>query len=522
MQLKIDKKQPKLGRVQPALKDIILIMKGEVFMNLSENLKKIRKENHLSQEELAEKLGVSRQSVSKWESGGAYPEMDKMVQLCNLFNLNIDDLLNQDIGEINNTKQAKSSVNKFIYDFLNYLTKTINMLSSMKFKNKIKCIFEQCLIIGTIAFILFIISQVLESLINPLFSFLPSNIYYFVVYILNFIYGITCIIVATIIVSHLFKIRYLDYFENSEVENNVISEEKNEIDLNKENNHKSYLKEKKEKVIIRDPEHSGYKFINSLVKIFMFFVKCFAFMFGLLFCISMIAFLVGFVLSFIFIKTGLMFFGLITVLISCIAVNYVILNILYNFIFTHKSKKIRLAFVFLISLIICGIGIGLISICATKFNIVSYEDNAYISKETTIKMSDDIILDFHFGELEYVESDNEDVRIVTKTTKFNEVNFEKNKNTYTYYTYLSDLDAFEILKNVIKDINDKKIVLYENSKIIIYTNKSNIDKIKNNLNNYYENEQYKYYEDRISEYENRIFELEEEKNDLKNQFYENE
>ncbi len=37
--------------------------------NLSENLKKIRKDNHLSQEQLADDLGVSRQAISKWESG---------------------------------------------------------------------------------------------------------------------------------------------------------------------------------------------------------------------------------------------------------------------------------------------------------------------------------------------------------------------------------------------------------------------------------------------------------------------
>ena len=42
-------------------------------MNLADNLKKIRSDNKLSQEQLAEKLGVSRQSVSKWESGQAYP-----------------------------------------------------------------------------------------------------------------------------------------------------------------------------------------------------------------------------------------------------------------------------------------------------------------------------------------------------------------------------------------------------------------------------------------------------------------
>ncbi len=59
-------------------------------MNFSDNLKKIRKDNNLSQEQIAEKLGVSRQAVSKWESGLAYPEMDKMIQLCQMFNLNID------------------------------------------------------------------------------------------------------------------------------------------------------------------------------------------------------------------------------------------------------------------------------------------------------------------------------------------------------------------------------------------------------------------------------------------------
>ena len=61
-------------------------------MNLSDNLKKIRKDNNLSQEALAEKLGVSRQAVSKWESGLAYPEMDKVIQICNMFDLNIDEL----------------------------------------------------------------------------------------------------------------------------------------------------------------------------------------------------------------------------------------------------------------------------------------------------------------------------------------------------------------------------------------------------------------------------------------------
>ena len=64
--------------------------------NLSKNLKKIRKDNNLSQEQLADKLQVSRQAISKWESGSAYPEMEKILQICKEFDVNIDDLLNKE------------------------------------------------------------------------------------------------------------------------------------------------------------------------------------------------------------------------------------------------------------------------------------------------------------------------------------------------------------------------------------------------------------------------------------------
>ena len=54
-------------------------------MKFGNKLIALRKKKGLSQEELAEKLGVSRQSVSKWESNNTYPETDKIVQICNIF-----------------------------------------------------------------------------------------------------------------------------------------------------------------------------------------------------------------------------------------------------------------------------------------------------------------------------------------------------------------------------------------------------------------------------------------------------
>ena len=69
-------------------------------MKFGENLKKIRKEKNMSQEELAEKVNVSRQSVSKWETGESYPEMNNILELCKIFNCNINDLIHTDMTDI--------------------------------------------------------------------------------------------------------------------------------------------------------------------------------------------------------------------------------------------------------------------------------------------------------------------------------------------------------------------------------------------------------------------------------------
>lgn len=72
-------------------------------MNFSKKLHELRKKEGLSQEKLAELLNVSRQSVSKWETGQTYPELDKLIKLSDLFKVTLDDLVKE--GEIEkNTK----------------------------------------------------------------------------------------------------------------------------------------------------------------------------------------------------------------------------------------------------------------------------------------------------------------------------------------------------------------------------------------------------------------------------------
>lgn len=68
-------------------------------MSFSDNLRALRKKEGMSQEHLAEKLNVSRQAVSKWESDQGYPEMDTLIQISNLFHCSIDHLIKETIVE---------------------------------------------------------------------------------------------------------------------------------------------------------------------------------------------------------------------------------------------------------------------------------------------------------------------------------------------------------------------------------------------------------------------------------------
>ena len=69
-------------------------------MILSDKIILLRKKNNLTQEELAEKLGVSRQSVSKWEMGNSIPDINKIIQLSDVFGVKTDYLLKDDIDDI--------------------------------------------------------------------------------------------------------------------------------------------------------------------------------------------------------------------------------------------------------------------------------------------------------------------------------------------------------------------------------------------------------------------------------------
>ena len=100
------------------------------LMKFGENLYNLRKNAKMSQEKLAEKISVSRQSISKWENGESYPEMDKILKLCNIFHCKINDLVHEDLTDINSLdEEIIMSVVKFNEKKQNQVKSLSNVIS---------------------------------------------------------------------------------------------------------------------------------------------------------------------------------------------------------------------------------------------------------------------------------------------------------------------------------------------------------------------------------------------------------
>ncbi len=104
-------------------------------MSFAENLKQIRKNRGLSQEELAEIMEVSRQAISKWELGESYPEVEKLLILSKRLNISLDVLLSTDVTM--SPASAAESVAKaiaLVSPNENVIVSCTKVLSSQKMK----------------------------------------------------------------------------------------------------------------------------------------------------------------------------------------------------------------------------------------------------------------------------------------------------------------------------------------------------------------------------------------------------
>ncbi|MDE7206380.1 MAG: helix-turn-helix domain-containing protein [Lachnospiraceae bacterium] len=111
-------------------------------MELSERLQQLRKKENYSQEQLAELLGISRQAVSKWESGQGYPDISNIMKLAEIYNVSTDYILLEKKEETQSDTAPKSRIiSKKAIDIIAIIAATalitVLFIAALGFVNKI-------------------------------------------------------------------------------------------------------------------------------------------------------------------------------------------------------------------------------------------------------------------------------------------------------------------------------------------------------------------------------------------------
>ena len=99
-------------------------------MIINESLKNIRLDNNLTQDDFAEKLGVTRQTVSSWENGRSYPDIENTVKISEIFNISLDDMLKeyQSHKKVNDSQIKTIVFGKFNEEDMQYVENAIDKL----------------------------------------------------------------------------------------------------------------------------------------------------------------------------------------------------------------------------------------------------------------------------------------------------------------------------------------------------------------------------------------------------------
>lgn len=444
-------------------------------MKFSDKLKKLRKDNNLSQERLADLLEVSRQAVSKWESGASYPDMEKMKKMCKILNCTLEDLM--DDGCIGKSENNKINLVNSFNDFLKMVTNTYNMFCAMSFKEKIKCILEMLFI----AFILWIMSEVVFAIFDififNLFLNIPKIGSFIDVFFEN-VLVIVLVIIDVIIFIHLFKIRYLEYYVTVEDQGAVtktLEEPINEV------------KSSKERIVIRDPKHSSSTFLDVLATIAIAIIKFMAFFLIIPFVLLFILFTVIIFLLVCYLKYGIIFFTAIIGILGLLGVSYIFIRLLYSFIFSRKQNFKRIFIIFISSLVLLGAGIGLtLGIYMTFDEVNDLAKEFQTNQVVHIEMTKDTVL--NSDNIVYnIDDSVKDIRLESKYVKCNtEKDLLYNPKRQVWYIY-SYQDTDRMLKLLAYDVKNKNKRDYNKlfeSKINVTVSKKNYDILIDNYSNY--------------------------------------
>lgn len=467
-------------------------------MEFCDKLQKIRKENNITQEQLADKLNVSRQAVSKWESGTAYPDTEKLIQISKIFNVTLDELINDKKSDTKKEKEKEKKVDflGIFDDILNFISKSVNMFWSMKFGEKIKCLFELFVLVILIIGVSAISTDVISGLVHNILNFLPGGIIYT---IRSFVEGLlytAWIIIGVMIVVKVFKSRYLDYYVV--ITDDTVKEKTIEEPIKE-------LKDKKEyKIVIRDPKDSNLGILKGIGKIIGLCLKCLSIIVIIPIIMTFIFLMITFVISLFYLLNGLFFNGITLAVLGALLFTYLVIEIIYTLICNRTYKYQRIFIMFITSISLVGIGLGISFNELTKFTFV-HDSSNYTTTNHTLNMKDDlvfleidevprgkIVIDNNKDDIELVLTSSPILNVVADIDETSYYEYDDELDESKYYStniveIYSNYDEWTAFKKVIDGFKEKKIVDIDNygyqiEKITI--SEDNLNKIIENNKKY--------------------------------------
>lgn len=457
-------------------------------MKFGENLQKLRKERGISQEQLAEQLGVTRQSVSKWESGASYPEMDKIVAICNIFHCDMDVLINKDITEERDKKDASKVVKVGFKNIADYIKKTIYLFEHQSFKDIIKMIAQVMIIICvilcfSIPFMLF--KEMVVSLFytgDNWFSIFFSRFWNF---IFNASYGILAI--ATFL--YIFKVKFLDGEE-------IVIEEVNEsLDTIDDDNSQDTVKDNKKKKIIKVKRTEGFSLLDLLSKAITLCLKVFLLFLLIPAIIGVIMLIIAFVLLVILFFRGVFLVGPIFIALGITVFCLIVIELILDFIFNLRFSRRRVIITVISSVVVSAVGLGLSIWYFLNLNVVNDVPNNFKqeTQEEVYMMNDELLIQYGWNYIKFVEDESmtNQIRVrIDYYPDYTAAELEKEDNEiFINYDTINSIRINEVTDSIINNLKKNKLYTYDKLGTVsmtITSSKNNIEKLKENYNKQYQ------------------------------------
>ena len=448
-------------------------------MKFGENLQKLRKEKGISQEQLAEQLGVTRQSVSKWESGASYPEMDKIVALCNIFHCDMNVLINKDITEERERKDATGIVKNLFQSAANYVKKTIYLFEHKSFKDIVKLLAQVIIIICVIlcfSIPFMLLKEIVISLFytgNNWFSMFFSKFWEFI-----FNAGYAVLAIATFL--YIFKIKFLDGEDVVEIIEEEEVPSKEEKDTGKQ-------PEQKQKVKVVKVKSNDFSLLDLLSKAITICLKGIFLLFLIPIVIGTIFAIVVFVLLIAVMFQGVFLFGSILLLIGIIVFSIVIIEVILNFIFNLKFSKRRIIITIISSVVVSSIGIGLSIWYFLNLNVIDDVPKGFKleTEEKVYTMSDDFSIHYYdYYYTDFVEDDSLQDQVRVKIEFYPNINHvqleEVNDAVFLDFYEVNSISLKKITNCIINDLKNGEVHNYNELgrvKMTVTSSKENLEKI---------------------------------------------